>query len=412
MHENAYTYPGSRSIIIATTAADIRDIVVEGESGIIATEKPWNTVHYEPSKRRITWENKAMATLVSADEPERFRGLQGSFAWLDEVASYLQPEMVWSMLRLGLRLPAQPLWPKGYRPRILVTTTPQPTNFVKKLIGWRPFTKDKRTHLTKGSTYDNRANLDPDYFETIVSDLEGTRLGLQELHAVILDDVPGALWKQSMITDHRITKEQCPPLKLIVVGVDPNAGGDNEAGIVVCATGGPPLGEGGGEDEFKGSVLSRYQRARRIHGYVLEDCSLRTPSPEQWAKRAVRAFHEHDADCLVAEQNQGGEMVRFTIHSVDPDVPVKLVSATKNKRTRAEPIVSFYEQGRVHHVGTHGKLEEQLTTWDPEENKSPDRLDGLVWALSHLLRKDRVRPAVAPQMVRLKASPFAGGMPD
>lgn len=342
--------PGGRGALIGPTAADVRDVMVEGESGILAISPPWFRPVYEPSKRRLTWPNGAIATTYSADEPERLRGPQHSWAWCDELAAWRYPE-TWDMLQFGLRL--------GARPRTVVTTTPKPTRLIRDLL------RNSGCHVTRGSTYDNRSNLAKPFLDAIVKKYEGTRLGRQELYAEVLDDVPGALWSRRCLDDYRVVK--APDLVRVVVAVDPPAssGEDaNEAGIVVAGVDRPGT------------------------AFVLEDWSQRA-SPEEWARKAVAAYRKHDADCIVAECNQGGEMVERVIKSV-ADVPVKLVRATRGKYVRAEPASALYEQGRVKHVGVHAVLEEQMTSFTPEraadrsDGFSPDRVDALVWAITEL----------------------------
>lgn len=339
-----------RIALVGPTAADVRDVMVEGESGILAISPPWFRPTYEPSKRRLTWPNGAIATTYSADEPDRLRGPQHSFAWGDEPASWRYPE-AWDMLQLGLRL--------GTRPRSIMTGTPKPIRLIRDLLA------RKDCHVTRGSTYDNRSNLAKPFLDAIVKKYEGTRLGRQELYAEVLDDVPGALWSRRCLDDYRVQK--APDLQRVVVAIDPPAtSGEeaNEAGIVVAGV------------DASGVA------------YVLEDWSQRA-SPEEWARKAIAAYRKWDADCLAAECNQGGEMVERVIKSV-ADVPVKLVRATRGKYVRAEPASALYEQGRVKHVGVHPVLEEQMTSFTPEraadrsDGFSPDRVDALVWAITEL----------------------------
>lgn len=341
-----------RIALVAPTAADARDVMIEGESGLLNVGQPQERPTYEPSKRRLTWPNGAIATVFSADKPDRLRGPQHDGAWADEIAAWRYPE-AWDQLMFGLRL--------GDDPRVVATTTPRPIPLIKELV------ESDTTHVVRGSTYDNRANLAPAFFEKIIARYEGTRLGRQELYAEILTDVPGALWNRSMIEIGRVAK---PPttLRRIVVSIDPAASANEdsaETGIIVAG-----IGEDG-------------------HGYVLEDVSL-TASPDKWARQAVSAFYVHGADRIVAEVNNGGDMVEHTLRTVDRTVPYKAVRASRGKEIRAEPVAALYEQGRIHHVGYFGPLEDQLCTWLPGE-KSPDRLDALVWALTELmLGGDRV----------------------
>ncbi len=343
-----------RIALVAPTAADVRDVMIEGESGLLAICPPWNMPVYESSKRRLTWPNGAIATTYSAEEPDRLRGPQHDAAWCDEVAAWRYPE-TWDMLMFGLRL--------GVDPRCVVTTTPKPIPIIRNLL------KNPTTAITRGSTYENRANLAEAFFEQIVAQYEGTRLGRQELYAEVLDDVEGALWTRALIDQHRV--KVAPELKRIVVAIDPaiTASDDSdETGIVVA---------GLGVDN---------------HGYALDDLSLRA-SPDGWARRAVEAYHARKADRIVAEVNQGGDMVEYTIRTVDPRASIKKVHAARGKQTRAEPIVALYEQGRIHHVGVLPQLEEQMCNWVPGMD-SPDRMDAAVWAFTELMLGQRSMPPV------------------
>jgi phage terminase large subunit-like protein len=340
----------SRIALVAPTAADVRDVVVEGESGILATSPPWDRPTYEPSKRRLTWKNGAIATCYSADEPDRLRGPQHDAAWGDEVAAWRYPD-AFDMLMFGLRL--------GSNPRCVVTTTPKPVKLVRDLIKRASNPNDVR--ITRGSTYENRSNLAPAFFEQIVARYEGTRLGRQELNAELLEDVPGALWTRALI--ERAFTDTAPPLRRIVVAIDPAGGSSEESdetGIVACGS------------------------TQEGHGYVLADESGRY-SPDGWARKAVDLYRKLDADRIIAEVNFGGEMVEATIRAVAPYVPVKVVHASRGKQVRAEPISALYEQNRVHHVGHLPLLEDQMCNWAPGAKESPDRMDALVWALTELI---------------------------
>lgn len=399
VHEVAYKYPGCKIGLIGPTSANTRQVMIEGDSGLISTMKPWNPCEYWPSKLEFTFANGSVAYVISADEPNRLRGLQYHFVWCDELCAWAKAEEVWQMMRLGLRLPTKVGWPR-YRPRVVITTTPKPTPFILQLAG-RSKPKPSSTHITKGNTDDNKANLAQEFYDTIIADLRGTRLGRQELEGEILSDVPGALWRHEMIDPFRIEPDALPDLRKVVVAIDPAAGGDNATGIIVCGTGHAP-----GESEIKEShisVASSLKKNQRIHGYVVADLSLHG-SPDQWARAAVRAFHDFGANEIVAEANQGGEMVRYTIHTVDSSVPVRLVHATRNKKTRAEPIVALFEQGRIHMTGKLPHLEEQLLTWDPEISASPDRLDAMVWGLHHLLGKGKIHHPTKPIQLGTRAT--------
>ena len=335
-----------RIALVGRTAADVRDVIIEGESGIMAVCPPWFRPIYEPSKRRVVWPNGAIATAYSADEPSLLRGPQHDLAIVDELAAWRYRD-AWDMLLLGLRL--------GSNPRCAVATTPRPKAVLRELV------KDPTCVVTRGSTYDNAANLAPSFLSRIVSRYEGTSLGRQELYAELLDDMPGALWTRSLIDANRRGTDQA--MRRIVVGVDPaisNTGDSDYTGIVVCG-----LGSDG-------------------HGYVLEDRSIRG-SPKQWASRAVSAYHDWKADRIVAEKNQGGDMVESTLRNVDPNVAYIGVHASKGKLTRAEPISALYEQGRCHHAGLFPELEEQMCNYVPGLEASPDRMDAMVWAMTELM---------------------------
>jgi phage terminase large subunit-like protein len=333
-----------RFALVAPTAADARDVMVEGESGILAISPPWDKPKYEPSKRRLTWPDGAMATLYSADEPERLRGPQHGGAWTDELCAWRYPE-AWDMLMFGLRL--------GKNPQACGTTTPKPTKLLRELM------RSPTTHVTRGSTYDNAANLARPFLDKIVAKYEGTRLGRQELNAEVLDDTPGALWKRDQIDGLRVT--QAPPLVRVVVAIDPsttNNADSDEAGIIVI---------GKGEDG---------------HLYILDDLSLQE-TPLGWARQAITGYHKFKADRIIAESNNGGLMVEQTIKSVEQGIPVTLVWASRGKYTRAEPISALYEQGKAHHVGAFGALEDEMCTWTPGM-PSPNRMDALVWGATEL----------------------------
>jgi phage terminase large subunit-like protein len=333
---------------VGATAADVRDIMVEGDSGILRISPPWFRPEYEPSKRRLTWPNGAVATLFSGDEPDQLRGPNRDGAWADEVAKWKHAREAWDNLELVLRA--------GSDPRCVVTTTPKPIAVVRELL------TDPLTTVTRGSTYDNAANLAPSFLRRILGKYEGTRLGRQELHAELLDDIPGALWQRAMLDDLRVA--EAPELQRIVVAVDPavTSGEDSdETGIVVAGKG------------IDG------------HGYVLADLTCRL-SPDGWARRAVQAYHTRRADLLVAEVNNGGELVEQTIRTVDPLVAYKGIHASRGKRVRAEPVAALYEQGKIHHVGSLADLEDQQCNYTPDGyDGSPDRVDALVYALTELM---------------------------
>ncbi len=345
-----------RLALVARTAGDVRDVVVEGESGLLAIAPPWARPTWEPSKRRLTWPNGAIATTYTADEPDALRGPQHDGAWCDEVASWRYPE-AWDNLMFGLRL--------GAMPRAVVTTTPRPVKLLKTLMD------SPHTVVTRGRTYDNLANLAPTFRSQVIARYEGTRLGRQELDGDILEDSPGALWRrQEMIEAHRV--RETPELIRVVVALDPSgtSGGSSDACGIVAAG----LGKDG-------------------HGYVLSD-RTEVMSPAAWGRLAVVLYEAHKADRIVAEGNFGGDMVEQTIRTVrDADdnpvgqnVPFRKLTASRGKAARAEPVSALYEQGKVHHVGAFPELEDELCSWEPNSGmRSPNRLDALVWALTDLM---------------------------
>jgi predicted phage terminase large subunit-like protein len=352
----------SRLALVGATAADVRDIMVEGESGILAISPKHDRPEYQPGLRRITWPNGAIATCYSADEPDRLRGPQHDAAWCDEIASWRYPD-AWDMLMLGLRI--------GKNPKVVATTTPRPVKLIRGLLA----REGRDVIVTRGRTIENVANLAPAFLSEIMRRYEGTRLGRQELDAEVLEDVPGALWQRDWIDRDRVST--APELKRIVVAIDPaasSAEGSDETGIIVAGIG----GDG--------------------HGYVLDDLSGRY-QPPVWAARAIDAYRRHDADRIVAESNNGGEMVQATLRTVDSNISFMAVHASRGKVIRAEPCASLYEQRKVHHVGTLAVLEDQLcaftSDYDRSRGGSPDRLDALVWALSDLMVKTWDADAVA-----------------
>lgn len=333
--------------LIGATADDARDIMVQGESGILACCPRWERPEYKPSQRALHWPNGAKSLIFTADEPERLRGKQHEKLWCDELAAWRYSD-AWDQAKFGLRL--------GANPQAVVTTTPRPTAMVKALIA------DAATVTTRGKTADNRANLAPAFFDAILKRYEGTRIGRQEIAGEILDDNPNALFKRADIDAARV--EKAPDLMRVVVAIDPAATsseGSDETGIVAAGC------------DAKGDV------------YVLADRSGRA-TPEGWARAAILAYDEFKADRIVAEQNNGGEMITAVLRSVDARVPAKLVTASRGKAIRAEPIAALYEQHRVHHVGSFARLEDQMVEFDPSEppEKSPDRMDALVWAITEL----------------------------
>lgn len=354
---------GDRCIhLIAPTSADARDVMVEGSSGLLSV--CWDgdvdhkghhmgVPHYEPSKRRLTWKNGAIARLFSAEEPDRLRGPQCYSMWCDEMAAWTHLQEVWDMASMGLRL--------GMHPRAMITTTPRPLPLLKKIL------KDPATVTTTGSTYDNAAHLAPKFLAVIRDRYEGTRLGRQEIMAELLEDIPGALWQSEYF--NRVMEPG--QLKRIVIGVDPSgaSGADDEHADVIGIV-----------------VAGQLTNGRYV---VLEDASDKL-SPLGWAKLVCQKFDQWGVDKVVAEKNFGGDMVKAVLQSENENLPVKMVTASRGKQVRAEPIATLYEQGRVDHYGNTAKLEEQMTqmTYDGYVGDgSPDRLDAAVWALTELRGK-------------------------
>lgn len=341
-----------RLALVAPTASDARDVMVEGESGILAIAPNGMRPTYEPSKRRLTWPNGAIGTTFSADEPDRLRGPQHDAAWADELAAWAYPES-WDMLQFGLRL--------GARPRALITTTPKPTKLIRDLLA----REGKGVIVTRGRTADNAANLAPGFLDAIQRRYGGTRLGRQELEGEFLDDVPGALWQREWIDRDRV--ERVPDLRRIVVAIDPavsNNEGSDETGIIVAG------------------------RADNGDIYVLDDASGRY-GPLQWAQKAITLYQNREADRIIAETNNGGQLVEATLRSVDPRIPFTAVTASRGKVVRAEPISALYEQRKVHHVGSFATLENQMCSFTSDFSRaaagySPDRVDALVWAITEL----------------------------
>jgi phage terminase large subunit-like protein len=343
--------------LIGATADDARDIMIEGESGILRCCPTWERPRYMPSKRKLIWPNGAISLIFTADEPERLRGKQHSKLWADELGAWQYAE-AWTQAELGLRL--------GSNPQAVITTTPRPTKLIREIVA------DPNTLVTRGTTYANKANLAPNFYQKIIRKYARTRLGRQEIKAELLDDNPGALFKLADIENHRVIR--APALRRIVVGVDPQASADPETaddtGIIVAG-----VVDQVGKDGVRVS-----------HGYILADRTM-NGTPGQWGAAVAKAAKDSEADRAVAEVNNGGEMVVATIHTADQYLRVRKVTATRGKAMRAEPVVSLYEQGRVHHVGELGKLEDEMTSWDPDDETadSPNRLDALVWALYDLM---------------------------
>lgn len=367
--------------LMNSTFTAVQALQIEGESGLkaVCDRKGYRLEHPSTALSGDLiiplpggGEHVSTFEIHTADIPDRVRGRNFHTTHADELAAWrhkVDAEGGTAFTNMDFAL--RSLCPPGTVPQGLVTTTPKPIKLVKQLLaGFYG-----ATAVTRGRLYDNAANLAPDFIRAILRTYAGTRLGRQEVDGLVLDDVEGALWRLGVIQEHRLDLDvdELPVLARPVVAVDPPAErtGD-ECGIVVAAASAQALADG--------------QR----HGYVLEDLSVGGMAPEGWAQRIVDAFHRHNATAVVAEVNQGGDMVRAVIHAVDPSVPVEKVRARQGKRARAEPVSTQYERGRWHHVGEFPLLEEQLTTWVPPEpgqprGDSPDRLDALVYAATKVL---------------------------
>ncbi|MFP5075740.1 DNA-packaging protein [Rhizobium sp. YIM 134829] len=342
--------PGLRIALVAETLGDAREVMIDGVSGIGQIAPPGRRPKFEASRKRLVWPNGTVAQIFSSEDPESLRGPQFDYAWCDELGKWKHAQATYDMLQFGLRL--------GAAPQVLVTTTPRPTPLIMALVA------DPGTEVRRIRTQDNAANLAPGFLTAITARYGGSRLGRQELEGELIADREDALWARSLIAS--ATRRKSGPLGRIVVAVDPPAASGSESccGIVVAG-----LDEAG-------------------RGVVLADCSVEGLSPAGWAGAVVRAFHRYDADRVVAEVNQGGEMVAAVLNGIEAGLPLRMVRATRGKWSRAEPVAALYEQGRVLHAGSFPALEDQMCDFGPEglsSGRSPDRLDALVWALTALL---------------------------
>lgn len=350
-----------RIALVGETHASVRDVMVEGPSGILAVhasraERPT----WSPSLRRLEWPSGVVAQSFSSEDPDGLRGPQFGAAWADELAKWRHPDEAWDMLQFGLRL--------GTHPRQVVTTTPRPIPLLKRLLA------APRTVVSRVRTSDNAHHLAPTFLDAVVGRYAGTRLGRQELDGELVEERADALWTRALLEAARVAA--APDLVRIVVAVDPPASSGPRAdscGIVAA-----------GIDEAG-------------IAYVLADATLRRAKPVDWAGRAIATYRRWHADALVAEANQGGEMVSAVLREIDPGVPVTPVHATRGKYLRAEPVAVLYEQARVRHVGAFPELEDELCDFGPgglSSGRSPDRLDALVWAIADLLLRPRAEPRV------------------
>ena len=352
--------PARRIALVGETLADVRRVMVEGVSGLIAIHGADERPELEISRSQLVWPNGAIAQMFSAEDPDSLRGPQFDAAWCDELAKWRRPEETWDMLQFGLRL--------GVKPAIAVTTTPRPLPLLKSIMD------DSATVITRAPTAANAAHLAPAFIAEMERRYAGTALGRQELLGEIVDEQSGSLWRRDWIEESRVA--HCPELRSIVVAVDPpvTATARSDAcGIIVAG-----LGADG-------------------RAYIAADRSLQGREPTVWARAAVRAYHDFLADRVVAEVNQGGDLVAAVLRQIDEAVPVRSVRATRGKWLRAEPVAALYAEGRVAHVGVHATLEEQMLAFGADglaRGRSPDRVDALVWALTDLMIDRAAPPAI------------------
>ncbi len=345
-----------RVALVGETIDQVREVMIFGDSGILACSPPDRRPKWEATRKRLVWPNGAVAQVFSAYEPEGLRGPQFDAAWADELAKWKKAEDAWDMLQFALRL--------GQHPQQVVTTTPRNVGVLKDLL------KNRSTVVTHAPTEANRAYLAKSFLEEVRSRYAGTRLGRQELDGVLLEDIEGALWTAGDLDQRRVGK--APEVTRVVVAVDPpvsSHAGSDECGIVVAGV----VAEGSPQD---------------WRAYVLEDASVHAKSPMGWAEAALAAMHRHGADRLVAEVNQGGDLVEAVVRQINPLVSYRGVRAMRGKVARAEPVAALYEQGRVKHVRGLGDLEDQMCQMSAQGfmgKGSPDRVDALVWALTDLM---------------------------
>jgi phage terminase large subunit-like protein len=340
-----------RIALVGESWQDAREVMVEGESGILSISPRAERPEWIASRKRLEWPNGAIGQVFSAEEPDTLRGPQFEAAWCDELAKWRQAELAFDTLQFGLRL--------GPRPRQLITTTPRPLPVIKRLL------TDPRTRVTRAPTSANAAHLAPAFLDAVVGRYAGTRMGRQELDGELIEDRPDALWSRARIEACRVVA--APALPRIVVAIDPP--GTSKPGADACGI----VAVGRAENELY---------------FVLEDASATGLSPAAWAHRAVALYRRLHADTLVAEVNMGGEMVRAVLREVDGTVPLKEVHATRGKYLRAEPVAALYEQGKVKHVGAFPLLEDEMCDFGLgglSSGRSPDRLDALVWAITAMM---------------------------
>jgi len=363
IREMVITQGYRRPAIVGRNAADVRDIMIEGPSGILTLSHPHEILDYEPSRKKIFWANGAIGSVYYGSEPRSLRGPEHDIAWCDEIAYWQYPKEAYMNLEMGLRI--------GHAPRVVVSCTPRPTKFI------RSFAKRPDVSITKGKTSDNEDNLTPTFLNSIRREYAGTRLGRQELDGQLLDDNPNALWLREWIDHGRVSNfmdpgpdgktPTIPDMWKMAVGVDPavTANEDsNETGIIVAGI---------------GDAMPGMRFADEPHYYVFEDVTQTQARPKEWRDAVVMAYEKWDADRVIGEVNNGGDLVEENVPR-----PFLGVHASRGKAVRAEPVSTLYEQGRVHHVGNFTELEDQLCEWEPTMDESPDRLDALVWVVTWL----------------------------
>lgn len=349
-----------RIALVGETYSDVRDVMIEGVSGILAVHPKCDRPVWKSTKRQLEWKNGAIAQAFSSEDPDGLRGPQFDVSWSDEICKWHHAEMTWDMLQFGLRL--------GERPRQMVTTTPRPIPLLRRLL------KEKTTVLTRASTKENAVNLAPGFMDMISARYDGTRLGRQELDGELIEDREDALWRRDKI--EQLTISKAPELARIVVAIDPPATSHNRSDA--CGLIAAGIDQNG-------------------LGFVLKDASKAAVAPLEWATRAIELYHRLEADLIIAEVNQGGDMVTTILAQIDQSVPVKAVRASRGKYTRAEPVAALYERGLVHHVGALPKLEDEMCDFalgGLSSGRSPDRLDALVWALTELMLKPGADPKI------------------
>jgi len=340
-----------RIALIGETIGQVRSVMIEGVSGLLSVHEPGTHPKFEASKNQLVWENGSIAQMFAADDPDSLRGPQFDAAWCDELCKWRVPDRTWDTLQFGLRL--------GAFPQVVVTTTPRSIPLLKRIM------QDDATAISRSRTRDNANNLAPAFLAEMQRRYGDTPIGRQELEGEIVEERMTGLWKRAWLDQGRLLAR--PELLRIVVAVDPpvtSTAGSDSCGIIVAGRG----------------VDGR--------GYVIGDRTIQGRDPATWAKAAVAAYHDYQADTIVVETNQGGDLVVQTFKSIDAGVPVKKVHASRGKYTRAEPVSALYNEGRVAHVGEFGELERQMCDFAADglaNGKSPDRLDALVWALTELL---------------------------